>query len=392
MLYPEQHAAFFHAERTGLVEASTKSGKTTAAMLWILAELYGRPAYSVAWWIAPTYQQARIAFKRLRPLALRADMAALRLTFGGAREIEFKSAVHSDHLYGEDVVAAVVDEASRVGTESITAVRSTLTATRGRWRLCGNVRGVSNRFYAMCRASARGELPHSHYAKIDAHTAARYSLRGLPGEDEIAAAKRELTPAAFQELYEVRPAIGGACPFELDDIMACTARTLSTAPVAAWGVDLAKTQDYTVIVGIDADGRVAHFARFQMPWDRTMSMVASTLGTECRASIDATGVGSPVVDVLRNRYNCPVTPFVFTAKSKADLVDLLRLDIAARRVRYPEAVAEELVAFEATPRATGVNYAAESGAHDDAVMALALAVWQLRSTARYAEFLSGGTP
>jgi hypothetical protein len=42
-----------------------------------------------------------------------------------------KSGEKPDGLYGEDVFAAVIDEASRMREEAWHALRSTLTATRG---------------------------------------------------------------------------------------------------------------------------------------------------------------------------------------------------------------------------------------------------------------------
>ena len=55
----------------------------------------------------------------------------------------FKGADKPDALYGEDVYAAVIDEASRCKEEAWHAVRSTLTATRGPIRIIGSGLGAS---------------------------------------------------------------------------------------------------------------------------------------------------------------------------------------------------------------------------------------------------------
>ena len=62
--------------------------------------------------------------------------------------IWFRSGEHPDSLYGEDVWAAVIDEATRVKPEAWHAVRSTLTAT-GKVR-CGSL--------ATSRAAATGPI------------------------------------------------------------------------------------------------------------------------------------------------------------------------------------------------------------------------------------------
>jgi hypothetical protein len=58
--------------------------------------------------------------------------------------IRFKSGEKTDSLYDEDVWAAVLDEASRMREEAFHAIRSTLTATRGKVRLIGNAKGRKN--------------------------------------------------------------------------------------------------------------------------------------------------------------------------------------------------------------------------------------------------------
>ena len=184
-MYPEQLDAFFHDSRLGLVEASTKAGKTHAAMRWLLDQARAiEPGQSV-WWVAPVYAQA-VMVRRRYQRALRA-VSGVRLNRGentltlprGSR-IWFKSGQNPDHLYGEDVYAAVVDEASRVRRESIYAVRSTLTSTHGPWRMVGNVRGRSNYFYELCRQAERGVLGSAQYHKITAAMAARYNIPRAP--------------------------------------------------------------------------------------------------------------------------------------------------------------------------------------------------------------------
>lgn len=79
--------------------------------------------------------------------------------------MRFESAEKPDNLYGEDVWAAVMDEASRMRQEAWYAIRSTVTATRGPVRIIGNVKGRKNWFYIMCRKAQAGE-PNMAYFKI----------------------------------------------------------------------------------------------------------------------------------------------------------------------------------------------------------------------------------
>jgi hypothetical protein len=89
--------------------------------------------------------------------------------------VAFKSAEKPDNLYGDDVYAVVIDEASRVRQESWHAVRSTLTATRGPVRIIGNIKGRKNWFYDLARKAEAGE-EGMHYALGKSLVDALYGL------------------------------------------------------------------------------------------------------------------------------------------------------------------------------------------------------------------------
>jgi len=205
-LAPYQLRAIFGPERYALIEATTKAGKTAGCLVWLFEQAAaGKPGRSY-WWVAPVYPQSEIAFRRMkraipRPL-YRSNDTERRLELANGAMIWFKSAEKSDNLYGEDVYAAVVDEASRVSEESWYAVRSTLTATRGPVRIIGNVKGRKNWFYKFARKAERGQANDAAYAKITWRDAV---AAGILDADEIEAARQDLSPSAFRELYEAEP-------------------------------------------------------------------------------------------------------------------------------------------------------------------------------------------
>lgn len=303
-MYPEQRAAFYGPARLALTEACTKAGKTFGGMYWALDKTAELEPGQAAWWVAPVYAQAVMVMRRyMRGLArfpVRFNKQELTMTLPGAGTMFFKSAVRPDNLYGEDVYAALVDEASRVQTDSITAVRSTPTSTQGPWRMIGNVRGVSNRFYQLCRQTERGELADASYTKIDAVTASQYGIPGLPTAHEIENARRVLPEPAFKELYEVDPSSDGTNPFGVPRINACI-RPLAPGPAAVFGVDLAKVRDYTVILGLNRESETCYLERFKdRPWGYVAERVARAASL-APTMVDATGVGSPVVDMVRDK-------------------------------------------------------------------------------------------
>jgi hypothetical protein len=119
--------------------------------------------------------------------------------------------------------------------------------------------------------------------------------------------------------------------------------------------------------------------------------------------VDATGVGGPVVDLLRRaQLGCPIVAATITGGDretrdgeyyrvpKRDLISGLQvmlqqgeLAVAARLQEAPTLV-KEMLDMRVKISASGHDsYSAwREGAHDDLVLALALAVWQARIPAR----------
>ncbi len=367
-----QVSAIFCPERYGIVEASTKAGKTTGCMVWLAEQAMQGKAGRNYWWVSPIYPQAKIAFRRLArglpPAVYVANQTELTLTLANGAIIWFKGADKPDSLYGEDVYAAVIDEASRCKEEAWVAVRSTLTQTRGPVRIIGNVKGRKNWAYHLARQAEAG-APGMHYAKITAYDAV---AAGILAAEEIADARRTLPESVFNELYLAIPSDDGGNPFGISAIGECLA-PLSSAPPVVFGVDLAKAVDWTVVIGLDATGAVCRFARWQGSWDSTIERIHAQTRT-CPTLVDSTGVGDPVLETLQKRGGY-YEGFKFTSQSKQQLMEGLAVAIQQKHVRYPEGpIRSELEAYEYHYSRAGVRYGAPEGMHDDCVCALALAV------------------
>lgn len=153
----------------------------------------------------------------------------------------------------------------------------------------------------------------------------------------------------------------------------------------AFGWDLAKSQDWTVGVGLDRGGRVSVLARFQAPWHVTLDRITQ-LTQSTPALVDSTGVGDAIVEELQRRDGMRLEGFRFSSQSKQRLMEGLALAIQRQEVRFPDGVIRaELESFEFVYGRHGVTYSAPAGAHDDAVCALALAVMQWRQVAQRSE-------
>jgi phage FluMu gp28-like protein len=364
--------ALFNDSRYGIVESSTKAGKTAACLVWLTEQALQGKSGQDFYWVAPVYGQSKIAFRRLKAGLPRESYTPnesdLILTLINGARIVCKSAEKPDNLYGEDVYAAVFDEASRAREEAWHALRTTLTATRGKVRIIGNVKGRKNWAYKLARKAESGE-PGMSYQKITAYDAID---AGILSEDEIEDARRQLPDNVFRELYLAEPSDDEGNPFGMIAIRDCIAPISTDNPVV-FGCDLAKSHDWTVLIGLDKERRVCVLERFQKSWNDTIETVRRIVGN-AKAVVDSTGVGDAVLESLQAGGRTNFEGFKFTSPSKQQLMEGLAIAIQKQEISFPEGViTNELESFEYEYTRGGVKYSAASGMHDDAVCALALA-------------------
>lgn len=373
-IYPYQKAMLDSPARFTVCEAATKVGKTASHIIWLFEQaLQGKDGHNY-WWVAPVYGQAEIAFKRMKRQVkdkqgetfFRANETKLTLTLPNGAIITFKSADNPDNLYGEDVYAAVFDEFTRAREASWFALRSTLTATKGKCKFIGNVKGKKNWGYKMAVKAKAGDNPDYAYFKITAYDAVE---AGCLDADEVEAAKRDLPENVFNELYLAQADEDGSNPFGVKHISNCT-WPLSKLPALVHGIDLAKKRDWYVSTSLDKLGSVCFHDRFQKPWKDVKDAILALPPRPM--AIDATGTGDPIVEEIQ-KVRPNVEGYIFTQTSKQMLMEGLAYAIQNKLISFPEWYVDELEAFEYEYTRTGVKYSAPPGVHDDKVCSLALA-------------------
>jgi len=173
----------------------------------------------------------------------------------------------------------------------------------------------------------------------------------------------------------------------------------------AVGIDLGRLRDHTAIAVVERlrdGGMVVRFVervKLGTPWAKVVDRVRSIVTHQrmaglCAVAVDATGVGSPVVEMLQKAgLGCEIVPVTITGGEresqtaqgwsvpKKDLMTGLQLGledgslVIARRMKEVGALARELVDV----KAKGARIGAEgAGQHDDLVIAVALAVWKAK--------------
>jgi hypothetical protein len=331
-------------------------------------------------YITPTYQLGKIFFKEivdLLPLEIYSkNESDLVITFITGGSIRFFTGERLDNLRGLKFHLAVIDEASFIPNLEdgwLNSIRPTLTDYKGKAIFLSTPKG-KNYFFSLF-SKAEPDWQSFKFTTYD---------NPYIDPNEIDDARKQLPEVVFEQEYMANPAENAANPFGSQYIRNCI-HPVTTMPIVAYGIDLAKSVDWTVIVGLDEDGNVAYFDRFQMDWHNTKQTILRL--PKCPILVDSTGVGDPILEDLQ-REGVMIQGLKFTSSSKQQLMEGLQAAIHQRKIGYPEGIiSQELEVFEYMYTATGVKYSAPSGFHDDAVMALALA-WQnfslKRGTGRYA--------
>jgi hypothetical protein len=331
-------------------------------------------------YITPTYQLGKIFFKEivdLLPLEIYSkNESDLVITFITGGSIRFFTGERLDNLRGLKFHLAVIDEASFIPNLEdgwLNSIRPTLTDYKGKAIFLSTPKG-KNYFFSLF-SKAEPDWQSFKFTTYD---------NPYIDPNEIDDARKQLPEVVFEQEYMANPAENAANPFGSQYIRNCI-HPVTTMPVVAYGIDLAKSVDWTVIVGLDEDGNVAYFDRFQMDWHNTKQTILRL--PKCPILVDSTGVGDPILEDLQ-REGVMIQGLKFTSSSKQQLMEGLQAAIHQRKIGYPDGIiSQELEVFEYMYTATGVKYSAPSGFHDDAVMALALA-WQnfslKRGTGRYA--------
>jgi phage FluMu gp28-like protein len=318
-------------------------------------------------YITPTYSLAKVFFDEIAKLipneVATANKSDLVFKFVTGGEIRFFTGERLDNLRGLKFHNVIIDEAcyiSNLEDAWNNAIRPTLTDYQGRALFISTPRG-KDFFYRLYLRNGDKDFQSFKYTTYD---------NPFINNQEIDDAKASLPSAVFEQEYLANPMENAANPFGMDFIRA-NIQTLSENKPICYGIDVAKSYDYTVIIGLDANGSVCHYERFQADWNATKEKIKQL--DKVPKVIDATGVGDPIVEDLQ-RDDYMIEGFKFTSTSKQQLIEGLVLAIQQGLVKYPDGtIVDELSLFEYVYTNRGVKYSAPDGMHDDAVCSLALA-------------------
>jgi len=350
------------------------------------------------WIVAPNYSLTEKVFRevlkdftftRLKAWVKKASESEMKIYLTNGTVIECKSADNPESLLGEGLNGMVIDEAARI-KDSIwhEYLRPTLSDKQG-WLLAISTPKGQNWFY-------RGYMDGQR--KVDNTESWNFTTADNPyiKPEEIALAKTTMPQRAFEQEYLgiFLGSVGGV----FRSIQQCVDDSIVMRDDAeggikyCMGVDLAKYQDFTVIIVINKNNnKVVYFDRFnQIDWTLQEKRIIEVWNKFAQAEVfvDATGVGDRVFEELAKTIT-NINGIKFTGTSKTELIDELSIMMDNKLIHFPDIpeLIDELNIYEyEVTKAGNVRLNAPVGYHDDCVIALALAVQGIRAGFTISDF------
>src|SRR5579875_367552 len=194
-----QWQVFTCPKRFRVLVAGRRFGKTHLALHELLRAALQTPD-AIAWYVAPTYRQAkRIAWSRLKEL-VRQDPAHtisetdLSIHFHGAGSIALRGADHADSLRGNGLDFLVLDEFATMKPQVWSEVlRPALADRRGRALFIGTPQGHNHLYERFEAAQSHREWAAFHFTTLDG---------GNATPEELAGAAAELDARLYRQEFE----------------------------------------------------------------------------------------------------------------------------------------------------------------------------------------------
>jgi hypothetical protein len=301
-----QKRIVFSKSRFTITEASTKVGKTFSHIIWLYGKAHEGKDFDGRnfWWVAPVFNQSKIAFNRLRRYLSETKMYRFNETnliiyCPNGAEIHFKSAEKPDNLYGEDVYACVFDEAPRAREDAWFALRSTLTSTNAPCKIIGNFGGISNWVHKLKEKSLTDK--NYEYFKVTCWDAVAEGILDL---EEVEQAKKDLPEKVFKELYEAEASEDEGQLIMNESIMKVFSNTHVESGIKYITADIARLGKDKTVIKVWNGWRVERIVEMDTSTVNQSVDAINLLASEFNVNrnniiVDEDGVGGGVKDYLQ---------------------------------------------------------------------------------------------
>ena len=358
-------------------------GKTTFAVHELAEAALEKEG--VYWWVGPDYEAVDKGWWILMS-ALPEELIEKQrrgkpkiIEFENGSRIYFRTASNPNSLRGEGLSGLVMDEAALIDSKAWDYVLKPSLVDHKGWALfIGTPMGRQSWFNELYLHGMSEDEEWSDWESFHSPSSENPYL----DKNELERTKKQMSDDSFRQEFMAEFLEDAGRVFRhLKESVMGDYESPEFGKKYVMGVDLAKHEDYTVISVLNHSGHLVFFDRFnRLDYTFQKQRIVSTARRyDAQVLIDATGVGDPIFDDLRHRIR--VLPYRFTNRSKQELIMNLSLGFDKRVITFPEnselLTELEKFGYQISPNGN-VIYAGTASFHDDCVISLALAFWQLQ--------------
>lgn len=386
------------------VFAGRRWGKTFVARFRIISRALEKPGAKI-WYVTPTYSQLLKEFRALSAHPVFSKYIAKtrlqpypEIILHNGSEIGYRTFDRPENLKGHGLDEVWVDEIQDIAEDAFwPVIRPLLSDRRGTLIISGQFRGKNwyyEQLYMPGQPGPKSKAPR--YESFRFPSSSGIAFQSELGRLELDDAKQQLPRMQFDQEYECVPIANQKAVFDPEDLKRILRGTPSVAKNGhqyVTGVDLGRVKDHTAIVVIEKSKDktiphvIVHAEKIPLgvkheEQSKIVARVASRYSA--RVVIDATGGatgGHSQPDAVFQFYRKlmpSAQPIYWNRAGKQRLIEHLMLNVEQARISIPPAFSEllkELAAYEFEYRAGYYDFHAQSGAHDDYVAALAMALY-----------------
>jgi len=333
-------------------------------------------------WVSPVYSQAKKVFEQISnsiagtAVVNTINKSDLEIRFTNGSKIIFRSGEREDTLRGYTLDNLVVDEAAFIKDEVWNQVLRQTVMVKGKKVLFISTPKGKNFLYNL-------------YLRGQDDTQTNYlSIKGTSyntpfiSEEELQEAKETLSEDIFrQELLGEFIDNGGEVFNNIDRYCVIPEWKQKQSGVQYYaGLDLARTQDYSVLTILDEYGNVCYIYRDrQKSWTTIVDEVVKIIKRyDAQLLVEVNNIGDVIYEQIKKQYQ-KTYPFVTTNASKQNIIEDLIYGFNQNSIQLPTSTLfsplyQELKAFTFTysPKTRQIRYEGQGGFHDDCVMSLAI--------------------
>lgn len=359
-----------------VVKAGRRFGKSVITHQLAITECLKKPDFRCVI-ITPTFSLGKKFYNDILNIVPQQflnnpNKSELLIPFQNGSTIQFFSGESLINLRGTKNHLIIVDESaySIVEDDWNNILRPTLTDYKGKAIFISTPNGKNFFISLYLRAKFDTNYKSFHFTSYD---------NPHIDPDEINTAKNELPSVEFEQEYLAQETSSKSNPFKNN--IEKNISEISNEPTVCFGIDIAKSFDYTVIYGISITGKCTYLKKAQSHTYTIIQRIIKEVRNEhpnVPMFLDVTGCGSSVYDnlvfdeqgevVIENIHK-----FLFTQKSKIKIFQQLIKDVEDGNIEYPQDVADEMSTIQMTYSQNGYpRFEAQQGFHDDICCALAI--------------------